>query len=80
MGSIPMILRLMAHLSAIVAAGVIVMNLGGTMLLAGSPWVGVNRLLEIWSPFNPQEVVSLLLPLAPAIGLYALSDWVDKRS
>ena len=80
MGSIPMILRLMAHLSAIVAAGVIVMNLGGTMLLAGSPWVGFNRLLEIWSPFNHQEVVSLLLPLAPAIGLYALSDWVDKRS
>jgi len=80
MGSLPIILRLMAHLSAAVAAGVIVMSLGGTMMLAGSPWAGVSRLLEIWSPFNLREVVSLLLPLAPAIGLYALSNWVDKRS
>ena len=80
MGSLPMILRLMAHLSALVAVGVIVMNLGGTMMLAGSPWVGVNRLLEVWSPFNPREVVSLLLPLAPVVVLYALSDWADKRS
>jgi hypothetical protein len=80
MGSIPMVLRLMAHLSAIVAVGVIVMNLGGTMMLAGSPLAGINRFMEIWSPFNPREVASLLLPLAPVIVLYALSDWVDKRS
>ena len=48
MGSIPMILRLMAHLSAIVAASVIVMNLGGTMMLAGSPKEAALKSVIFW--------------------------------
>ena len=80
MGSLATILRLMAHLSAAVAAGVIVMNLAGTISLAGSTWEGISRLWEIWSPFNAREVFALLVPLAPAIVLYPLSNWVDKRS
>jgi hypothetical protein len=70
----------MAHLSAAVAAGVILMNLSGTMMLAGSPWEGANRLWEAWSPSNLRDVSFLLVILAPPVVLYSLSNWVDRHS
>lgn len=79
MGVLATIVRWIAHLWVIVAAGVILLSCAGTLIGAESLWAGVTKLWEIWSPFNLWNAFACLVLIAPAIGLYTLSDWFEKR-
>lgn len=80
MGVLATIVRWVAHLWVVVAAGVILVSCAGTMMTAESFWSGVVSLWAIWSPFNLWNAFACLVLIAPAIGLYALSGWIEERA
>ena len=70
----------LAHLWVAGAVGVILLSCAGTMMTAESFWNGLKELWTIWSPFNLWNVFACFVLIAPAMGLYWLSDRIEERA
>lgn len=61
------------------AALIVVISIIGIFIGSPSLWEGWKKLIEIYSPFNVWNIIILILLFSPAIGTYALYNWLLKK-
>jgi len=64
---------------SILATSIVVISIIGFFIGASSLWEGWKKLTEIYSPFNVWNTILLIALYSPAIGAYALYNWLLKK-